>query len=144
MADDRDSWGAMNPNSRHQLWSRWKFVFTAVRRPPVVEVRDNARRFFKQLFRTDVGQIRVSWAVGGTWTIELRLEGPPAHDPDCRASAQHQFVEHFMKRGFGPYSELVSMDVAILAGDEQDGKPSSQLIVLPPIALPPAMAAKIH
>ena len=124
----------MNPNSAHQLWSLWTFEFTARHAVPY-NVSYNARKFFKQLFNTDVGQVRVnSWPTDSfkttLWSIDLRIEGPPAHDPDCRASVQKQFTEHFMKRGFR-LPQFKSMEVSILAGDVQDGKPPDQLIVMP-------------
>lgn len=130
-----DSWGTMNPNSTHQLWSLWTFEFTARKPVPEEEVSYNARKFFKQLFHTDAGQVRVSQIPTDAfrttlWSIDLRIEGPPAHDPDCRESVQKQFTEHFMKRGF-KLAQFRSMEVSILAGDSQDGKPPDQLIVMP-------------
>jgi hypothetical protein len=108
------------------------------RNPSLEVVRINASRFFKQLFRSSVGQIRISKSssiYNYKWVIELRIEGPPAHDPSCREQAIKQFTEHFLFRGFGTTAHLWGTEVSILAGDQQDGKPRDQLIVLPTISM---------
>jgi hypothetical protein len=40
-----------------------------------------------------------------------------------------------MFRGFGTTAHLWGTEVSILAGDQQDGKPRDQLIVLPTISM---------
>lgn len=143
----------MNPNSRHQIWSKWAFTIEAGRqRPTQGDVLTNARRYFKALFHTSTGQVRVTilsekpslrrflQSIRGQlaviYLIELRIEGPPAHDPDCRETTRRLFVRDFVERGFGAGAVLTRMAVGILAGDHQTGEPPDQLIVLPPLPLP--------
>ena len=126
------TWGAMDPNSDHQLWSRWTFAIRVARhapRPSRGEVIDNARKYFAMLFRAP-GQLRCD-VVGRVYRITLDVEGPPAHDVGCRAHVHTDFKKRFMRAGFGPGSRLVDFQVAILAGDVQDGTPRTQLLVMP-------------
>jgi hypothetical protein len=124
-------YGAIDPNSQHQLWSRWTVVLEALpgrALPSVQEIADNTRRFYKLLFASAIGRVRAD-IIGRHVEIVTEIEGPAAHDPDLRANAIHRIREHFIRKGFGHADAAVT--VGILAGDMQDGKPPAQLIVMP-------------
>lgn len=139
MTPDRpasDSWAGMNPNSGHQRWSRWDFTIaaTVAKQPAQDFVLDAARRFFRQMFHTTTGQVRVT-VLGLSYLVSLRVEGVAVHDPSVRAAVQAQFAEHFVARGFGAGARLVRMDASLLAGSAEDGTPADHLIVLPTIPI---------
>ena len=110
--------------------------------PGRAEVIDNLRSYVRQVFRTTVGHVRVDQPAPQHYLITIEVEGPPAHDPDYRAARTQHFADRFVAGGFGPTARLVKTEVGILAGDTQDGRPPTQLIVLPrlPDLAPPAGA----
>jgi len=124
--------GIIDPNSQHQLWSRWIFGVQAspTKLPPVQECADNARHFFAKGFQSTVGRTRCDQQ-GRYYVFVTEIEGPPAHDPEYIAAVKRQFIEHFMARGFGPSARLVRFHVGVLAGDQQDGQPPNQMLVMP-------------
>jgi hypothetical protein len=133
VSDERSAWTG-NPNSGHQRWSKWTFDVRIPGAPPsLAYVRDNARRFFVQLFRSSAGQVRVT-QFGRRWVLELRIEGVDAHDPELVAQVRRQVTRDFVAKGFRNAC-LARMDVGILAGSREDGSPPDQLIVLPPLSL---------
>ena len=128
-------WGNLDPNSAHQLWSHWTFTVLATHHIPLNEVKINAARWLKRVFRA-VGRGRVTESVGGTsvanrYVIECEVEGPPANDPGFVAAIRLEFLK-FVEMGWGP---LASGDtrVRIIAGDRQDGRPPVQHIEIPRI-----------
>lgn len=130
---DPKPWGPMDPNSQHQLWSRWTIAFQAhpTRGLPSVEViADNARRFFAQLFNSTVGRSK-SVITGSIVEVTCEIEGPAAHDAELRAAAIAAIRANFVLKGFGVHD--ASVTVGILAGNIQDGKPPAQLIVMPQV-----------
>ncbi len=50
------SWGKMDPNSDHQLWSHWTFTVYGGKSVPIKEVQENVARWLKMGFGS-VGQI---------------------------------------------------------------------------------------
>jgi hypothetical protein len=128
-------WGPMDPNSQHQRWSRWIFGIQATpqKRPAVLEVVDNARRYFTARFHS-AGQVRCD-EQDGYYCLVLEIEGPDAHDPEVVARVQADFTQRFMAPGFGQGATLVRFTVGLLAGDAEDGRPPAQLLVMPSIRL---------
>lgn len=125
----------MDPNTQHQLWSAWTFtVREAGRQVPRADVELNAARWLRKGFGS-VGECRVVRTIEG-WRIEARVEGVPAHDPGYVASVEREFRARFVAQGWGV---LASGDVKvrILAGDVQDGRPRSQLVMLPRLDVGP-------
>lgn len=121
----------MNPNSQHQLWSEWTFdVFENGKHPSFTEVRDNVRKWLRKGFGS-VGRVRVIEKVR-TWKIIAQFEGVPAHDPYYVDSVRQQFQKNFVEKGWGLLT-VSSVEVKVLAGDIQDGQPSSQLVMMPVI-----------
>lgn len=134
MADTRP-WGPNEPNSTHQQWSSWTFVVQLEKpAPEVTWLRDNFRRWIVQGFRTRVGEARVD-QVGHLMTFQARVEGPPITDPMYRARVRAQFADVFVRRGFGPSARLRGFDAALLCGASDDGKPPTQLLVLPTLVI---------
>lgn len=138
MADVKP-WGAIDPNSQHQLWSHWTFtVYEGGRHAPYPEVCLNVRRWLRQGFGS-MGELKAEERLQTarlpdgtpvpqtTYVIEVRVEGVPAHDPDYVASVRRQFLT-FIAKGWGPLG-TGSVQVKVLAGDRQDGTPRQQLIV---------------
>lgn len=134
---DTKPWGAVEPNSQHQLWSKWVVRFPLTKTVDRQWLIDNTRRFAKLLFRSSVGEVKVDFLAKAKSTqvrLQVVLEGPPAHDPAYRLFAENQFRANFVEKGFGPLAaSCMTIDTAILAGDTQDGKPPAQVIVLPQI-----------
>lgn len=132
-----EPWGGMNPNSAHQQWSRWTITVedrNASRSKQ--EILSNARTYFRMLFRSSVGRIRVdrrstfAYRFVG-WRIVIEIEGPPAQDPAYRKAAATDILTQFVEKGFR--HRRARVDVALLAGQTEDGRPPSQLLVIPPI-----------
>lgn len=126
-------WGGIDPNSQHQLWSSWTFRVETSRTVPLEEVKLNAARWLRKGFGS-VGQARVLERLEGrqvVYVIEARVEGAPAHDPGYVASVERGFTR-FVDQGFGPLARG-TVAVQVLAGDQQDGKAASKLVVLPGI-----------
>jgi len=139
---DEKPYGPIDPNSQHQMWSRWIFGIHADaiaagaaaasfgKRPSVREVVDNARSYFAKLFHSTVGRVRCD-EERGYYVLTLEIEGVPAHDLDLRVHVERDFCRRFMTPGFGPTATLSRYVVGVLAGDCQDGKPPIQLLVMP-------------
>jgi hypothetical protein len=140
VASAANPWAALDPNSQHQLWSEWTFtVYEGGRKMPQTDVQANAARWLRAGFGS-VGTARVTKKVftvdaGGprpfaqdSWVIEARVEGPPAHDPTYVASVRRMF-NAFVAKGWGPMA-VGTLTVRVLAGDQQDGQPRSQVIVM--------------
>ena len=127
--------GTMDPNSQHQIWSRWIFGVEAnpQKLPKARVCAENARTYFAKLFRSTVGRVRCD-AQGTYYCFVAEMEGPPAHDPAYARSVRRGFRSRFMAQGFGAGARLVRFDVAVLAGDTQDGKPPEQMLVMPPLS----------
>lgn len=124
----------MDPNSAHQLWSQWIFTIREAgrRSPSYDEVQYNAARWLRAGFGA-AGEARVIRTIFG-WRIEALVEGVPAHDPAYVASVKQSFQHKFVEKGWGPLASG-TVTVKVLAGDVQDGKPRSQLVVLPPLTV---------
>jgi hypothetical protein len=135
-------WAGMDPNSAHQLWSRWTFRIESAKRVPLADIKPNFARWLRMGFGT-AGRARVSEKletipgpfarVGHIIALECEIEGKPAHDPGYIRSVEKGF-DRFVDQGWGVTANR-SVRVKIMAGDLQDGKPRAQLVVLPHIAL---------
>lgn len=133
-------WGPNEPNSGNQRWSRWAFVIVSTdrrRQPSIAEVRVNAMKFARIVFKTTVGECRTTLVRPGRYEIKFHVEGPTVHDPAYRETMRRTWLEKFALPGFGPDATL-SMSTALLAGSYQDGRPSVSLIVAPALVLAPA------
>lgn len=123
--------GTMDPNSQHQRWSRWVFGIEAnpTKCPDHLVVVDNARRYFRKAFKT-VGRVRCD-RQGTYYCLIVEIEGPPAHDPGFVDALKRDFAERFLAAGFGASARLTRFEVALLAGDAEDGRPPDQMLVMP-------------
>lgn len=125
-------WGTLNPNSQHQLWSRWTFRVHG-KAVPISEAKLNAARWLRQRFGS-VGRAKVQERVEAgrpVFVIVAEVEGVPAHDPHYIRSTKASFAK-FVEAGWGPLA-LGSTSIEILAGDTQAGRPPAQLVVMPSI-----------
>jgi len=127
-------WGSMNPNSAHQVWSRWTFTVCPGRSKvrSMADMRTNCARFARKAFGS-AGAIHLEHRTDA-WVVSVRAEGHPVHDPSYVAYLLSAWTRFFVT-GFGP-GTTVHLDTAFEAGDRQDGRPTDQLVILPPIAVP--------
>lgn len=137
-------------NSQHQLWSRWDVTvtppkakrrrFTDPANPAARRSEDDLRtawaKFVRKAFATTAGQVRLERKRMGPFGLfgfelfaQARVEGVPAHDPVYRDRLKQSIVT-FFGSGYGPGTR-VHVEVRIEAGDQQDGAPPSQIVVLP-------------
>lgn len=127
----------MDPNSAHQIWSHWTFTVESTGRAPrFALVKENFARWCRARL-SSVGQLKCGQRARGVtmvWTLEARLEGVAAHDPDLVRFVEADFAREFVDKGFGPLARA-TVSVRVLAGDVQDGSPRSQLIVTPKLRL---------
>lgn len=121
-------WGPIDPNSAHQLWTRWTFRVNG-RRVPFAEAKLNIARWLSKGFGS-VGRASITERATGQIVTVCEVEGAPAHDPGYVASVRRSFRQ-FVAQGWG-VAAVESVDVEILAGDTQDGRPPAQLVVMPP------------
>jgi len=123
----------LNPNSAHQIWSRWTFTVTPGR--PVVrafaEVQGHSARFGRKAFGA-ASEMKVECR-GEAWTIDVRTEGHPVHE-DAYVTWMTAQWSRFFKAGFG-IGTVVECVTKLEAGSRQDGRPADQLIIVPPIAV---------
>jgi len=130
MSNQDKPYGPIDPNSQHQIWSRWVICFVAIRSLPTVEeINDNARRFFALLFRSTVGRVKTVITDNKYVEITCEIEGVIAYDASVREAAKKQIRNNFVVKGFNQPNS--SITISILAGDVQDGKPPAQMIVMP-------------
>lgn len=136
----------MDPNSDHQLWSKWTFLVTPPLRQqlnafprrtlkhkrPFEEVKLNVGRFTNKLFG-NTGQGNLQQLRNGQWRYICRVEGAPVHDPAYVKFTKDQWTKFFIA-GFGN-GTTVSIDAKLEAGDAQNGKPRDQLIILPQLQI---------
>lgn len=123
----------MNMNSAHQLWSKWTFTVTPGRAArPFEEVRTNCARFGRKAFGA-ASEMRVTKGALTSWVVDVRTEGHPVHDLRYVEWMTAQWRRFFVN-GFG-VGTVVVCATKLEAGDRQDGRPSDQLIIVPPIAV---------
>ena len=119
----------MNPNSQHQMWSKWTWQVRPGRllRRSYAEVQTNCARFGRKAFGA-ASQMRIHQTRDG-WAVECLTEGHPVNDESFR-SYMAECWETFFIRGFG-IGTVVKMTVQRMAGSPENGKPADQLIMMP-------------
>lgn len=65
------------------------------------------------------------------------MEGLPAHDPACVEAVKRQFRRNFVEKGWGPLGAVGHVEVRVMAGDEQDGRPRKQMVEIPLVRIFP-------
>lgn len=125
----------MNPNSAHQIWSKWTFHVTPGRkiRTTRAELEANCGRFGRKAFGS-ASQMRIT-TKKGVLIVDVRTEGHPVHEPPYVEWMRQQWARFFLN-GFGA-GTTVTLDTKLEAGSRQDGTPADQLIILPSIAVNP-------
>lgn len=121
-------------NSAHQLWSLWVWRVEPSRKValPFEVVKSTAARFVRQRFGS-AGQMRITEDLT-SYKFEVRVEGPPAHDPGYVSAMKVLFAQFFVSY-FGPGTGVTLIGPRIQSGSRQDGRPPEQLIILPSIPL---------
>lgn len=121
-------------NSAHQLWSLWVWRVEPQRKValPFEVVKSTAARFVRRQFGS-AGQMRITEDTTA-YKFEVRVEGPPAHDPAYVTAIKTVFARFFVEY-FGPGTQVVLTGPRIQSGSRQDGRPPEQLIILPSIPL---------
>jgi len=111
---------AGDPNTEHQVWSRWTFeVRECVRTVPHKEVELNAARWLRKGFGS-VGKARVARTVTG-WRIEAIVEGAPVQEPAYVAHVAQEFQQRFVEPGFGTLATS-KVKAELLAGEDPAGR----------------------
>ena len=135
-------WGAMDPNSSHQLFSEWIFTVHegGGRHVPMADVQSNVTRWLRHGFGS-VAQAKVEEKLAVRVGLSFRyyqimchVEGVPAHDESYVVYVRREFAK-WVEKGWGPIATS-TVTVRVLAGDSQDGTPRSQLVVMPRTLLP--------
>lgn len=127
----------MDPNSTNQQWSQWTFIATHPQKIkiPFTVVKENVARFMRKGFGS-TARMKVERDLipsGDTrWRFTIQVEGANANDPDKRFYMQ-ECVTTFLKIGFGPATSVV-MEVRLLAGKPEDGRPADQWLIMPTLS----------
>lgn len=125
----------MDPNSQHQLWSRWEFLIHpgGAKRPPYCDVKHNAAKYARLKFgSTGAMNVREEFnrqTRKPEWRIIIRAEGHPVHEPAYVAWMVEEWAK-FAYLGFGVGTSIDLVNARLEAGDAQNGKPRDQLIIL--------------
>jgi hypothetical protein len=135
----------MNPNSTHQLWSRWDTTVTVPFHAAHVQsffradMQHAVARWFRAKFgaATEMRLLYDCTPARSVFSIECRTEGAPVSDPAFRKGRMGE-IGAFFGEALRKYGRAdVRVDVHIEAGDAGDGKPPAQLILGPPVSLLP-------
>lgn len=124
----------MNPNSAHQLWSKWTIVVRpdSVVVPDFETVRLNAARFLRKAFGSTTSMRLRQFPKA--WVIEVLTES--SRHPDDRGDFLYlaRACRDFFCVGFGLAAD-VRVKARLMAGPRMDGGAPDQLIVLPTIPI---------
>ena len=124
----------MDPNSQHQVWSKWEYLVTPAPgrpRPSWDLVRANAARFARKAFGS-AAQMNIIERTQD-WEFQILVEGPPVHDP-AYVEHIHAAWRKFLRNGFGEMCKVQS-SAKLMAGDAENGKPRDQMIILPALEI---------
>jgi hypothetical protein len=136
--------GTMDPNSQHQLWSRWTFVIVpgGTKRPEFAQVKHAAAVFGRIKFGSATEMRILAKAETGpqnvvrtVYYVDVRSERHPVHDPQFVQWMTDEWAR-WAVRGFGNGTTCTCTLAKLEAGDKQDGSPRDQLILLDAATLP--------
>jgi len=120
----------VNPNSIHQLWSKWTVIIkNPPRRPHYEDVKTNTARFISSHYG-HAGSCRIR-EFPKAWVIEALIES--SYHPLDKSSFNHiarTFTEYF-KQGFGAADIIVKSK--LMAGQRLDSQPPDQLLIMPTV-----------
>lgn len=126
-----------DPNSRHQLWSKWTVVIrpSLPVRPALSEFKLNTERFLRSTGKFQSGtQIKIT-EEPTRYTLELLVDTDlHPHDAETRAYYEQAF-QKFYALGLGALT-TVTLKTDLMAGERLDGKPPDQLLIVPPFSIP--------
>jgi len=133
--------GTMDPNSKNQRWSKWKFdvIPGGTRLPAFAQIKHAAAIFARVQFGSAsecrVTMTRHAILPRNVLTVEVRSEGHPVHDP-MFCEWMHGQWTRWALRGFGSGTTCSMVEAKLEAGDRQNGKPRDQLIIMDSTLLP--------
>jgi hypothetical protein len=120
----------MNPNSTHQLWSKWIVTIrpTGPGVPQFEYVTTNTARFMRKAFGS-AASCRVR-QIARAWVVEV-LADAQYHplDADSFDALSRHFTQ-FFRNGFGESAD-VRVKARLMAGSRIDGRPPDQLLMMP-------------
>lgn len=124
--------GIINPNTQHQRWSRWTFHVITGRDVPYTDARSRFVQMARRHFGTN-GQARVDHYFNRStrkhvWVFEVMVDTDHPHDPQYSAYMRRGWTRFFTD-GFGLGTDITIQHV-LLAGDWQDGRPASQVVMM--------------
>lgn len=122
----------MDPNSAHQLWSKWIVtVRPNIRFQPSFEtVQANTVRFVRKGFGSG-GQFKLE-QFAKAWVVTFLVDAQRhPNDPETFKYFGRAFTM-FFQNAFGSQAEVV-VKARLLAGARLDGRPPDQLIMMPSI-----------
>ena len=137
----------MNPNSAHQLWSRW----TSIVQIPAWRshagpdfwsaIQTRVANFYRVQFGS-AGQMRITHTLTDSadgqapvtrLVVDFRCEGAPTPDLSYQARVRAR-LDSFYRECLRHYGSVtVETHIRVEAGDVGDGRPPAQLIIAPAI-----------
>ena len=118
-------------NSQNQWWSLWVFKVTQLDVKSIETIKTNCARFGRKAFGSaSQMHIRVD-PISMHYTIRIMTEGQPVTDPTYVKWMTSQWKRFFQSGG----ASLNRCEARLLAGSPQDGRPASQLVMIPTIPL---------
>lgn len=123
----------MDPNSRHQLWSKWTILVRPAGRfaPTFDTVQANTARFMRKAFG-QAAQCRIR-RFRTVWVVEVLADAQRHPDDKPTFVALSRDFTTFFRNGFG-HSADVRVKARLMAGERVDGKPPDQLLMMPTIS----------
>jgi hypothetical protein len=124
----------MNPNSTHQLWSKWIITIRPDLpvQPAFAEVQANAARFLRKAFGS-AALCRVR-RFTKAWVVEVLADAQ--YHPDDRESftAMSRDLTRFFRNGFGSANTDVRVKARLMAGERMDGGAPDQMLMMPSLS----------
>lgn len=120
----------MDPNSIHQLWSKWLIIVKPQTQfsPSFEDMKLNTARCIRTLFGS-TGQCQIR-KFPKAWVIDALVESQ-FHPLDRDSfNTVSQTITQFFKMGFG-YGTNVIVKSKLMAGERLDNQPADQMIILP-------------
>lgn len=135
----------MDPNSTHQLWSKWLIGV----RPslPVLpawrELRANLVAFLKSTGKFKSGTLVQIKQFPRGYVVELLTDTDLHPHDDSIVEYYRDSFERFFRNGLGA-STRVFLKAKLMAGERLDGRPSDQMLILPRLEIPQRQPAGVR
>ena len=120
----------MDPNSRHQLWSKW--IITIRPRVPFApafqEVKAHTARFMRHGFGS-AAMCRIR-QFPKAWVVEVLADRERHPHDQADFAYMRDSVIQFFRNGFGPSTD-VYVKARLMAGARLDGGAPDQMLIMP-------------